>query len=307
MTRALYVSPMAYGANSAVDALCHGLESRLAENAVELRLAYADFAEPGWPDLAEQAVLEGLRRGVDAVVLWVIDPTVPAGAVAQARAQGVPVVTMERPRYPVDASVVYPNFNHGVYMSEYLATLLPSGAHVGLIGGPDVVDDIELMLGIRHGLQITGLDLVNDPEDERYKNASDVAAGGREKTANLLADFAELDGLIPFNDETTLGAIEALRDSGRLGSVLTISRNGTPNVVELVRAGLHQGTWDIDAPGIGQTVADLVVRQVLHGEQLDGMCVCSPVGRMITPERAASWVPWQDRIPYNPLKPLEED
>ena len=212
--------------------------------------------------------------------------------------EGVPVVSMERPRFAVDGSVVYPNFNHGVYMAEHLATLVPPGARVAVVGGPDVVDDIELMAGLLHGVELSGLTRVNDPEDPRYKNTTDVASGGQEKTANLLADFGQLDGLIPFNDETMLGAVEALREAGRLGEVKMVSRNGTPAAVELVRAGVHHGTWDIDPPGIGQAVADLVVR-LTPTEDLDGLCVSSPIGRMITPERAAAWVPWQqpDRVP----------
>jgi ABC-type sugar transport system substrate-binding protein len=302
MSRVLYVSPMPYAANAAVDAICHGLQARLAENDAELRVAYADFAEPGWPERAAGAVRAGSDAGFDAIVIWVIDPAVPADAVAHARASGIPVVSMERPRFTVDASVVYPNFNHGVYMAEYLASLLPAGARVGVIGGPDVVDDIELLLGIRHGLTAAGLVTVNDPEDPRYKNTTDVASGGKEKTANLLADFGRLDGLVPFNDETLLGAVEALREAGRLGEVRMVSRNGTPAAVELVRAGVHDGTWDIDPPGIGQTVADLVLRR-LGGEDLDELCVASPIGRMITSRRAASWVPWHDRIDYKPLLP----
>ena len=82
-----------------------------------------------------------------------------------------------------------------------------------------------------------------------------------------------------------------------------VSRNGTPAAVDLVRAGVHHGTWDIDPPGIGQTAADLVARLVVEHENLDGLCVASPIGRMITPDRAASWVPWQQRIPYHPLLP----
>jgi ABC-type sugar transport system substrate-binding protein len=203
----------------------------------------------------------------------------------------------------VDGSVVYPNFNHGVYMAEYLATLVRPGARVAVVGAPDVVDDIELMLGLLHGIEISGLTRVNDPEDPRYKNTSDVASGGKEKTANLLADFGKLDALIPFNDETMLGAVEALREAGRLGEMKMVSRNGTPAAVELVRTGVHHGTWDIDPLGIGQTAADLIARLVIDHENLDGLCVASPIGKMITPDRAASWVPWQQRIPYNPLLP----
>jgi ABC-type sugar transport system substrate-binding protein len=297
----LYVSPMPYGANAAVDATCHGLDNALAEAGVELRLLYADFADPGWPGLAAEAVDAGLAAGVEAIVLWIVDPAVPSGAVGRARAAGIPVVTLERPQFPVDASVVYPNFNHGVYMSEYLATLLPPKARVAVVGGPDVVDDIELMLGLLHGLDAAGLTRVNDPEEPRYKNTTDVASGGKEKTANILADFASLDGLIPFNDETLLGAVEALREAGRLGEVKMVSRNGTPAAVELIRAGVHHGTWDIDGPGIGATAAGLVLR-ALRGENLDGFCVASPIGTMITAERAKTWVPWDQRLARRPLR-----
>jgi len=293
---------MPYAANAAVDAISHGIDSRLAELDTELRVAYADFADPGWRDIADRAVRAGADAGFDAIVIWVIDPATPADAVGYARASGVCVVSLERPRFAVDACVVYPNFNHGVYMAEYLATLVPPGARVAVVGGPDVVDDIELLLGIRHGLEISGLTRVNDPEDPRYKNTTDVASGGKEKTANLLADFDSLDALIPFNDETLLGAVQALREAGRLGEVKMVSRNGTPAAVELVRAGVHHGTWDIDPPGIGQTIADLAVRAAAGTEDLDGLCLSSPIGRMITPERAATWVPWQERIPYNQLQ-----
>jgi ABC-type sugar transport system substrate-binding protein len=296
----LYVSPMPYGANAAVDAVLHGLDNHLAEAGFELRVLFADFAEPRWRDLAAEAVEAGTAAGVQAMVLWIIDAAVPAAAVTRARAAGIPVVTLERPQFAVDASVVYPNFNHGVYMSEYLATLLPPKARVAVVGGPDVVDDIELMLGLLHGLATTGLTRVNDPEDPRYKNTTDVASGGKEKTANILADFDHLDGLIPFNDETLLGAVEALREAGRLGEVKMVSRNGTPAAVELIRAGLHDGTWDIDGPGIGATAADLVLR-ALAGEELDGLCVASPIGRMITAERAKKWVSWDQRISRRPL------
>jgi ABC-type sugar transport system substrate-binding protein len=297
----LYVSPMPYGANAAVDATCHGLDNALAEAGVELRLLYADFSDPRWRGLAAEAVDAGVAAGVEAIVLWIVDPAVPAAAAGRARAAGIPVVTLERPHFPVDASVVYPNFNHGVYMSEYLATLLPPKARVAVVGGPDVVDDIELMLGLLHGLDAAGLTRVNDPEDPRYKNTTDVASGGKEKTANILADFDHLDGLIPFNDETLLGAVEALRDAGRLGEVKMVSRNGTPAAVELVRAGIHHGTWDIDGPGIGAAAAGLVLR-ALAGEDLDGFCVASPIGQMITAERAQTWVPWDQRTIRRPLR-----
>jgi len=299
--RVLYVNPMEYGTNAAVDALSHGLDGRLTELGLDLRVLTADFRTAGWEKAAGNAVRAGVAAGVAAIVIWVIEPSVPADAVAFARSQGVPVLCLERPTFEADACVVYPNFNHGVYMSEYLATLLPPGARVAVVGGPDVVDDIELLLGLQHGLKTSGLTQVNDPEDPRYKNTTDVASGGKLATTHLLSDFDDLDGLIPFNDETLLGAVEALQDAGRLGTITMVSRNGTPAAVELVRSGTHAGTWDIDTIGIGQQIGDLVGRAVLDGENLDGVCLASPIGRMITQERANSWVPWERRVTYRPL------
>ena len=197
--RALYVSPMPYGANAAVDAICHGIESHLAAGDIELRVAYADFADPDWRAIAGHAVRTGADAGFDVIVIWVIDPVTPADAVGYARGQGIPVVSLERPRFAVDASVVYPNFNHGVYMAEYLASLLPPGGRVAVVGGPDVVDDIELLLGIRHGLAASGLTVVNDPEDPRYKNTTDVASGGRMITQDRAAAWVPWQQRIPYH------------------------------------------------------------------------------------------------------------
>jgi ABC-type sugar transport system substrate-binding protein len=299
--RVLYVNAMDYGANAGVDAIAHGLQHRLVQSGIELRVLYADFREPDWVQQEAAAVLAGVEAGVDAIVVYVLDADQPAVEVATARAKGIPVFTMERPRFAVEGSVVYPNFNHGVYMSEHLASLLQPGARVGIIGGPDVVDDIELVMGLVHGARSSGVVLVNDPFDERYKNVSDVASGGREAALRLLADVDHLDGLIPYNDETMLGTLDALRETGRLGEMKSVSRNGTPNAVRAILDGHHHGTWDVDCLGIGAAVGDLVVRHLVDGELLSSEVVASPIGRMITPELAARWVPWSERIPYDPL------
>jgi ABC-type sugar transport system substrate-binding protein len=302
LVQALYVSPMNYGENVTVDALSHALDHTLGQARIELRVAYADFRADGWLRRTQDLIRAGVEAGVDAVLLYSIDPLEPEAAVTEARQRGVPVVCLERPRFDVDASVVLPNFNHGVYMSEYLATLVPPGAHVGIVSGPGTADDTELVLGIVHGLASSGLHRVNDPDDPRYQNALDVRSGGKDKTANLLSDFARLDAIVPYNDETALGAIDALREAGRLGSVKTVSRNGSPDAIRLVAEGVHHGTWDHDVLDLGRTLGELVIRLVRDKEDLDGLCVASAIGRMITPERARTWSPWQERTPWHPLR-----
>ena len=300
--RVLYVNVMEYGAHPGLDALAHGLDHRLQQAGIELRTLTVDVRRPDWPERQHQAIRQGIQAGVDAIIVYVLDPVQPAEAVEAARQQGIPVFSFERPRYPVDASLVYANFNHGVYMAEYLASLLPVGARVAIIGGPEVIDDIELVTGIVHGVRQSGFSLVNDPFEERYRNLEDVAAGGREAARRLLADFTGLAGLIPFNDETMLGTLDAIEAAGRSGEMKIVSRNGSPKAVEAVLAGKSHGTWDIEITNIGATMGDLITRVLVDGEDLQGESFIAGLGRLITPENAQTYKPWKERVPHTPLR-----
>jgi ABC-type sugar transport system substrate-binding protein len=296
---------MDYGANAALDAFSHGLDHTLAAAGIDLQVAYADFRTDGWLAQTERLIRAGVAEGLDAIVLYTIDPCEPAQAVAEARRRGVCVVALERPRFEVDACAVLPNFNHGAYLAEHLATLVPRHAKVGVIGGPGTSDDTELVAGILHGLKTRGLIVVNDPLNPRYRNISDVRTGGHNKAVNMLADFAELDAIVPYNDESALGAIEALRETGRLGSLKIVSRNGTPEVVRLVAEGVHHGTWDQDVLGIGRVIGELVIKRVVEKQVLDSLCVASPIGRVVTQERARAWQPWEKRVLWRRLALFE--
>ena len=296
----LYVNVMAYGAHPGLDALAHGLDHRLQQSGIELRTLTVDVRDPGWIEGQTLAVQRGIAAGVDAIVVYVLDPLEPADAVAAARTHGIPVFTFERPRYPVAASLVYANFNHGVL--QYLASLLPSKTEVAVIGGPEVIDDIELVLGIVHGVKQSGLTLPNDPCEAYYRNLEDVAEGGRTAARRVLADFGRLDGLIPFNDETMLGTLAAIEEAGRAGEMKLVSRNGSPKAVEAVVAGRSHGTWDIGITDIGATVGDLVTRVLIDAEDLQGELSIAALGRLITQENAHTYRPWKERVPHTPLR-----
>jgi ABC-type sugar transport system substrate-binding protein len=300
--RTLYISPIPYGANTGIDAITQGLRHRLQQDGIEMRVLIADFREPDCDGLTSAAIHAGVDAGVDAVIIYALTPTRSADTVPAVREGGMPIFSFTRPVYRVNGSVIYPNFNHGILMAEHMATLVPHGSKVAVLGGPDTVDDVEECIGIKHAAKIVGLDVVNDPYDPRYDNISDVAEMGKEVTLNALDDFPEIAGLIPYNDETAHGSIEALRERELLGKIKVVSRNGTEKAVDAVRQGWHHGTLDIDCAGIGAALGGLVSRQLVGGEQLDDEIALSPVGHIIGPENAAAWRPPEDRIPYEPLR-----
>ncbi len=214
---------------------------------------------------------------------------------------GIPVFTFVRPHYPVNASVIYPNFNQGVFMAEHLVALLADGSGVAVIGGPHSVDDTEEIAGVVFALHLSHCKLLNDPTRSRYCNLTDVATGAREPMARLLAECPRIDGLIPYNDETMHGALACLEEAGRAEEIKIVCRNGSPEAVEAVRQGKIAGTWDLDASGIGTTLGEVVVRQLRNQEQYEEFLVMSPVGRMITLANVSTWRPWSERVRWMPL------
>jgi ABC-type sugar transport system substrate-binding protein len=298
--RVLYLNPMDYGTNPGVDAIAHGLHHRLAAAGIELRVVFNDFSRADVLERANATIDRATSLGFRAIVIYVLDPTEPADAVDRARNAGLHVFSFERPRFQVDGSLVYPNFNQGTYMAEHLADRLKPGAAVAVVGGPKIIDDDELVAGIVNGVDRSGLNRVNDPTEDRYRNQSDLRPGGREAALRILADFPHLDGMVPFNDETMLGTLDALSETGRM-TIKVVSRNGTPKAVQAVREGRSEGTWDINAPGIGAALGDMVVRHLESGEIDGGELALGPIGRMIDAAGAARWTPWSERIPFVPL------
>lgn len=297
----LYVNPMAYGTNPGVDAIAHGLQHRLAIAGLELRVVYADFAVPDWLEIETRAIEAAVAAHYRAIVIYILDPAEPAMAAAKAREARIPVFSFERPRFKVDGSLVYPNFNQGVYLAEHLASLLPPAGAVAVVGGPKIIDDEELIAGIVHGVDQSGLQRVNDPKEDRYRNQTDLRLGGRETALRILGDFPRLDGIVPFNDETMLGTLDALEETNRVGIKL-VSRNGTPRAVQAVREGRSQGTWDIDAPGIGAALGELLIRHFGPDEAMAGQLALGPIGQLVDAQTVDRWKPWSERIPFEHLR-----
>jgi ABC-type sugar transport system substrate-binding protein len=186
-------------------------------------------------------------------------------------------------------------------MAEHLASLLPKGSGVAVIGGPHSVDDAEEIAGVVFALQRSHCTLLNDPVQSRYCNLTDAAAGGREPMSRLLAEFPRIDGLIPYNDETMHGALACLEEEGRAAEARIVCRNGSPGAVDAVRRGKIVGTWDLDASGIGTTLGEVVVRQLTDQERYEEFLAMSPVGRMVTLANVHTWRPWSERVLWRPL------
>lgn len=298
--KVLYVNPLPEGGNPAIDAIAHGVEAAVRSGGGQLHCLETDFREPDLGERTAAAFDAGIEAGVDAIIMYALDPAEPAVAAARARSAGVKVFSLVPPDFQVDGAVVYPNFNQGLFMAQWLAGRLQQTDRVGIIGGPDTPDDAEEVIGLIYGFHRAGINVVNDATLPQWCNLIDVAAGGEEVARRLLAAHPEITALAPYNDETMLGTLRVLEETGRAGTLPIISRNGSPAAVEQVRAGFCTATWDLDATGIGWAAGALAVRN-LAGDAADGEQVMSPVGRLINRDNVDTWLPWEQRIDWQPL------
>ena len=290
------------GIHPGMDAFAAGLRASLAAEDLSLEIESADLRDDE-PTVRQGWAIDALvERGAAAVVLFAVCLTEPGKAVAAARAAGVPVVTIHHSAMPVDAPLIVPNFAHGIA----LAAALRDGIRhreipmhpiprVGVVGPPDILDDLEFIHGILFGLEQTGLLAVNDPLDPRYRNLDDVAGRGTAPVEAVLDDHDDLAGLVVFNDETLRDALPVLGERGLLGRLPVVSRNGSPEIVAAVARGEVHATFDYQLPELGHAAGRLV-RAVLSGEIAIGHAETAPVGRVIDRENADSYRPWEERV-----------
>ncbi|MEM9079492.1 MAG: substrate-binding domain-containing protein [Verrucomicrobiota bacterium] len=276
------------GLHPGMDALARGLAAGVAERGGELRLRLGEQTE---------AVRASVAEGVDAIFVFVTDPLVPAEAVAEARSAGVRVYTFHRPCYEVSGSVLVPNFYQGVALATCLAKKVGIGGRIAILGGPEILDDEELVSGCLDGAKRAGLEVLNDPFLREYRNLEDVKGASEQVVRRLMGDCFPFDGLVVFNDETLHDVVAILEERGLLGAFPIVSRNGSAAAIEWVRKGWTTATLDYGLPEIGRLGASL-----LDGEE---PLVMGPAGVLYDRANVAEFVGWERRVGDFELKVVD--
>ena len=310
MTSVGFVPCLPPGVHPGMDAIAHGLAEELGASGFDLRLFPADLrgSRRTIGDRQSLAIDAALAAGVNAIVLFVLDMTEPARAVAHAQARGVPIVAIHKPVYPVSAAIVVPNYHQGVVLAQALSRLIGvagEAPRVTILGGPDILDDVELVRGAVFGARDSGLDLVNDPFLPEYRNLDDVRGAGRRAAERLLDDFYPFAGWVVFNDETALDALAVLEERGDAAKLFTVSRNGSPEIVEQLERGKTHATFDYGLPEIGLLAGRVVVSALGQNGEVSDSLVAAPPGTLVTATTAGSYVPWSRRVRFADLTKLQ--
>lgn len=204
-----------------------------------------------------------ITRGVDLILVNPTDSDAIVNSVIAANEAGIPVITVDRAANggEVLSYIASDNIAGGKMAGEFIVELLGgSGKVVELEGIAGTNAAIERGEGFNAALEGTDIEVVarQTADFDRVK--------GLDVMENILQSQAEIDAVFAHNDEMALGALEAIKASGR--DIIVVGFDATDDAVAAVEAGEMAATVAQQPVLIGEMGVDAAVR-ALNGETIE--------------------------------------
>lgn len=256
----LRIGVTVYDMSSFITAGKEGMEAYAKANNIELLWNAANL------DVSTQAnqMDQLIGAKVDAVVVVPVQADSLQPQVAAAKAAGVPIV-------PVNAALNNPDISGNVQPDDVKAgeeemkmmvEELGGKGNIVVLQGPlgqsgqiDRQKGIDKVLAENPGIKVLAQDTANWKRDEAVN-----------KMKNWISAYDDIDGVVSQNDDMGLGALQALKESGK--SVPIVGIDGIEDGLKAVESGefigtmLQNGTVELSA---GLAVAAAIAR----GEEVD--------------------------------------
>lgn len=229
-----------------------------------------------------------VQQGVDALIIWPIDPKGIQPALDDARQADIPIIVQDTP----DAGEVTSNFQvNNEQAAEQAAALVAetvgTGSDVAVVQGLPVVGVLLARNeGFANGAAAAGLNVVAEQVNEK-----DNADGARPIVDAWKSQFgAKLKGILAYNDPSALGAASAV---GGDFTPVVVGMNGDSDGVAAVKDGRLLATWDFRPVELGNGLA-WAAHEVLTGNTIPATVNVEMT--MIDEATVSSWRPIDDRL-----------
>lgn len=197
-----------------------GLRQEASKYSYELVITAAEF------DLGKQTaqIEDFIARKVDAIIICPVDSKGVGPAIRKANAAKIPVFTADIAANEGDvvSHVASDNVAGGRLAGEYLAKALGGRGKVALINQPAITSVLDRVQGFREALaNKPGITIVADV------NGQGVRDKALEVTSDVLQAHPDLAGIFGINDDSALGALDAVRQFKR-ESIVIVGYDATP-------------------------------------------------------------------------------
>lgn len=242
------------------------VEAGAMAKGAELGVDVVVLAPPSESDVQAQIaqIEDQIAKGVAGIALAPTDPNALAPVVEAARAKGIPVVFVDTRGTNEGISFIGTNNQVGAGLAaKYICDHVAAGSDVAILQGIITQSTGQARAdGARAGLEACGLNVVAEQTAE-WDRAKGLAV-----TENILTGNPKLAAIFGSNDNMALGAIEALKNAGKLEKVTVVGFDANPDAATSVLAGEMTATV-AQAPGNmgGFGIESLV--KLTKGETID--------------------------------------
>jgi len=206
-----------------------GLREAAGREGYDLVVTAADF------DLGKQTgqIEDFVARKVDAIVVCPVDSSGVGPAIRKANAAGIPVFTADIAAQSGDVvcHVASDNVAGGRLAGEYLAKAIGGSGAVAIINQPVVTSVLDRVKGFREAIAAhPGIQVVADV------NGQGVRDRALEAASDVLQAHPDLRGIFGINDDSALGALDAVRQFKREGVVI-VGYDATAPAADAIKRG----------------------------------------------------------------------
>jgi erythritol transport system substrate-binding protein len=188
------------------------------------------------PDKQNQFIDGAISQDVDAIILDPAGADESVGAVQKATDADIPVflVNAEIAEQGIAESQIVSNNAQGATLGAeaFAEAVGGEGKYVELFGNPT-----DNNAQVRSDGYAEVLAQYPDLERVQQETANWDRQQGKEKMEVMLSAHPDIVGVVSGNDEMALGAIQALKDAGKLDQVKVLGFDGNPDAVEAVKNG----------------------------------------------------------------------
>ncbi len=226
-----------------------GLRTQAEKDGYQVIIASADF------DLNKQIsqVEDFISRKVDAIVVCPVDSKGVGPAIDEANKAGIPVFTADiaAEQGNVVSHIASDNVAGGRLAGEFLAKVLNGKGNVAIINQPAITSVLDRVQGFKEAIsKYPGIKIVADVNGQGVRDRSLQAA------ADVLQSHPDLNGIFGINDDSALGALDAVKQFNRKG-ISIVGYDATPPARKEILEGSALKADVIQDPKlIGKTTVD---------------------------------------------------
>lgn len=227
--------------------MANGAEQHQLQHAAQYQLIVNGLKDES--DLTQQVSLieQMTARGVDIIVIAPADSKALIPSIKRAVSRGIVVINIDNKldsellaQAAISVPFVGPDNREGARLvGDFLAEKLSQGDDVAIIGGISTAFNAQQrQLGFEDAMSVVGASIVSvQAGNWDQSKASTVAAA-------MISENPNLKAILCSNDNMAIGAIAAVRQSGKTGTIQVIGFDNISATHELIKNGELLATVD---------------------------------------------------------------